>query len=80
MQDALRNAGFNEEFIAREIVGDLKKLRPGRPRLGYIEAGSRLLDVEPSKKAELEITGLEDALNNVEKDGEYAPWTVPGGK
>lgn len=59
MQEALRNAGMTEEYIAKEIVKDTKKLSPGATRLGYLKASTELLDVIPSKKIDgkMNVTG-----------------------
>ncbi len=66
MQEALRKSGFDENFLAEQITGDVKKLRPGQARKGYLELGSKLLDAMPATKNINQNVGIEELLDETE--------------
>ncbi len=66
MQAALRKVGFNEEFIAKQIADGARKLRHGRDKLGYLQTGAGLLNVEPPKKVISAQTDIESLINGQE--------------
>ena len=71
MQQALRDAGFDEVFIAQKIVHGATQLRPGKPQLGYIQTGAELLDVKPATK-QINAEGSIDDLIKAQEGGSDA--------
>lgn len=77
MQEELKKAGLTEQFIAKEIAGDIKKLKPGRPKLGYLQTTAELIDAFPAKKLDHTLRGVDDLLDEAEDQGEHAEWSTP---
>jgi len=72
MQNALRNAGFDETFLAKELTSDVKKLRPGQARKAYLELGSRLLDAMPAQKKINAAAEIEELLEATESSVQHS--------
>jgi hypothetical protein len=78
MQDALRNAGLDEEFIAEMLAEGLTELQHGPMKLAYTDRVASLLDVIPSRKIDKTLSGhlrvslgeIIDGADKLEKEGE----------
>ena len=86
MQKALREHGFDETFIAKEIMdgigaqsyfykdGDMSTVPDHNTRHRYLKTGAELLDAFPAQKKIEAQVGVEQILDNVEQSTDYAEW------
>ncbi len=78
MQQALRAAGFDEEFIAASVMQGMRATDRGIPdphvRHKYLVTGAELLDTFPSKKVDVRDVTLDDLIKQQEggNDGSAA--------
>jgi hypothetical protein len=71
LQEALRDAGLDETFIAETIAEGLDQLQPGPVKLAYLTLAIKLLDGFPPKKIDAKHTMqrifLGDIIDGVDK-------------
>ena len=78
MQEALKEAGFTEEYLAGGIVEGTKAKISQMPdynaRAHYYKLGAELLDAFPAKKNINADVGIEELLDEQEDSAESVEW------